>query len=122
MALDIMHTDGDGADDVEGIAKAASNDGIISCGRCWEWTADDCEIFGWLEKGELFDKIGVTNVDQSGEQRACFGHCGGEPSSLVWIGGVDMGEAVKIGFRCSTDDKIAKGWGRDCSGSSGHRC
>ena len=31
-----------------------------------------------------------------------------------------MGEAVKIGFRCSTDGKITKGWGRDCSGSSEH--
>ena len=76
---------------------------LVAVDVAWEWTADDSERSGWLEKGELFDKTGVTNVDQAGEQRACFGHCGGEPSSLVWIGGVGMGKAVKIGFRCSTD-------------------
>ena len=120
MTLNITHTDGDGADDIEGIAKASCDYCLVGCRRCWERTAEDCQVAVGFEKGELFDKTRVAEVDETGKGWASLRHGTRESGSLFWVRGVGIGKAVEISFGGSVDSELANGWWGDGSVGDGH--
>ncbi len=116
VALDVLHSDGDWADDVECVAEAAGKE-IFLGGRvgCWVRAREYGELVaGGFEESNLLNKARGAHVNETGDGWACFVESIRETCSLVGIRGVSRGKTVQVGVRSGLEGQVTEGEGLWC--------
>ena len=125
VSFNVTHVDGDGANDVKGIAKATGEKVFFGDWVSFRMGAGENSEFvgGAFEEPDLLDESRVAHVNDASERWAGLVEGIGEAGSLV--GGVGLSETVEVGVGRCLLGEVAEGrdwwWLRGSVGGGGGR-